>query len=347
MKSKKKIILDSSILGDRSVCFDYFNISSIFREMGLEAEWMEFPNKESVLIPDEVIILSGQTIRNAFESQEFDNFITWLHKFYQKHRSMSIISVMELFHPRNSHILKIIDRFAKPCRILSPWHYGQFTNIKEYNHDMNTQRPPYFSETSTGQNFFALCRTSIKPEREGRQELIDILKASYDSKNFKLDYEIAISPEDTEKYKNERKTKSFDSTIPIDLYQRCQLDIVCETNSTISEVFYPTEKIYKPLCGEMPFVALASRGYLKGLRNKGFRTFGEIFDESYDEIEDLSDRVNAIGELIKGLSHRDLKSSCRHITRHNRKRFYEIYSTARVLYTKKLKKIIKLTISEH
>lgn len=349
---RRKIILDRAIIERPHLLnsFDPWNITSIFEHMGTDPEWRFFKTKESVLEHDCPIVLGGATLVGAFENKGYYNFSIWLDKFYKKHETMTLISTGELFHPRRLKILKEIDSYGKPCRIISPWRYGKFKNIKEYNHDLDTtilHVTEFAPSMDSDDNFFGLCRTTVKPDRPGRRELVENLQSvDQGFGDIRTDYTTVITAKDLESNAQSRERKCLNNQIPYDLYHRCQMEIVCETNSTVSEVFYPTEKIYKPLCGEMPFVVLSSKGFLKGLRQKGFRTFGEIFDESYDDIEDLSDRVNAIGKLVKSIKHKDLKSSCRHITRHNRKRFYEMYSMAHVIYTKKLRKIIKLIISE-
>lgn len=51
-----------------------------------------------------------------------------------------------------------------------------------------------------------------------------------------------------------------------------------------------TEKTTKVLAHGHPFIMMCSVGALKQLRDYGFETFPELFDESYDEIEDMDKR---------------------------------------------------------
>lgn len=346
----QKILLDRDIYLDNqhnNTNFDGLNISSLISQIGIETEWIRFPNKESVLLCDHPMLLSGRTILKAFKSKEFDNFQSWLEKFFKKNHCMTIVSEQELFHPEYIDVLHQIDDFGKPCRILTPWRYGTYKNIKEYYHDLNAFALHPFDRASScmtgNSNFFSVCRTTIKPDRPGRAELIKNLEASnQESKMCLLDYNMAVAPDEYAEHMAQRQKEGNDSRIPFDVYANCQVEIVCETNTTRPEVFYPTEKIYKPICGEIPFIALAAKGFLAGLRHRGFMTFGDIFDEGYDKIDDLDHRINAICDLVKDNQKRDLKKLCRHITRHNRKKFYEIYSSARVQYTEKLIKLVKL-----
>jgi hypothetical protein len=55
-----------------------------------------------------------------------------------------------------------------------------------------------------------------------------------------------------------------------------------------------TEKTFKAIALEMPFVLVAPAGSLAYLREYGFQTFDEIFDESYDLETDDVKRIEAV-----------------------------------------------------
>ena len=62
-----------------------------------------------------------------------------------------------------------------------------------------------------------------------------------------------------------------------------------------------TEKTFKPIALGMPFVIVGTAGSLKYLRDYGFKTFGHLWDESYDVIEDHHQRIQAISSLLRNL----------------------------------------------
>ena len=69
-----------------------------------------------------------------------------------------------------------------------------------------------------------------------------------------------------------------------------------------------TEKTFKPIALGMPFVLVATAGSLEYLRSYGFKTFGHVWDESYDTVEDPHKRIQAVAGLLKdlcNLSHAD------------------------------------------
>jgi hypothetical protein len=62
-----------------------------------------------------------------------------------------------------------------------------------------------------------------------------------------------------------------------------------------------TEKTFKPIALGMPFVLVSTQGSLEYLRSYGFKTFGHLWDEGYDTIEDPHERIQAISRLLKNL----------------------------------------------
>ena len=67
-----------------------------------------------------------------------------------------------------------------------------------------------------------------------------------------------------------------------------------------------TEKTCKALISQ-PFIVMGNRGTLKKLREWGFETYPELFDESYDLIEDGYERLKFIFEEVKKLCFMDIE----------------------------------------
>jgi hypothetical protein len=104
------------------------------------------------------------------------------------------------------------------------------------------------------------------------------------------------------------------------------LYLVTETVAT-GRRHHLTEKTFKPIALGMPFVIVGTRGSLEYLRSYGFRTFGDIWDESYDLAED-NVRITRIAELLKSLdvlsieAKQDLFDQAQEIIEHNWNHFY-------------------------
>jgi hypothetical protein len=74
-------------------------------------------------------------------------------------------------------------------------------------------------------------------------------------------------------------------------YESCRVHVVLETTARSAKRAYLTEKTFKVLANHRPFVIFGDTNALQRLHEKGFRTFGEFCDESYDSESDLDKRI--------------------------------------------------------
>jgi len=104
------------------------------------------------------------------------------------------------------------------------------------------------------------------------------------------------------------------------------LYLVTETIAT-GRRWHLTEKTFKPIALGMPFVIVGTQGSLEYLRSYGFRTFGHIWDESYDHAED-KDRIDCIASLLRSLNElsasgkQHLFAMAQEVVEHNWNHFY-------------------------
>lgn len=78
-------------------------------------------------------------------------------------------------------------------------------------------------------------------------------------------------------------------------YEQTYFSVISETSMTVRFV---TEKIYKPIYNLHPFIIIGAPKILEYLRSKGYLTFDELFDESYDLEPDHIKRINMVIEEI-------------------------------------------------
>lgn len=81
-------------------------------------------------------------------------------------------------------------------------------------------------------------------------------------------------------------------------YSETLVNITTETNF-YSDIISVTEKSFKPMRYCQAFIILGAPGTLKNLRDLGFRTFSDIWDESYDLEPDHSERLKKVMEICK------------------------------------------------
>lgn len=90
-------------------------------------------------------------------------------------------------------------------------------------------------------------------------------------------------------------------------------EIICETRF-FGEHFF-SEKTFNPIALGKPFLYFTSAGALKSLHKLGYKSFGSLIDESYDNIENNAERINAVTKELRRLQ--DMREK-------NPKNFYEL-----------------------
>jgi hypothetical protein len=85
----------------------------------------------------------------------------------------------------------------------------------------------------------------------------------------------------------------------MDMYRNSDIHIVTETlaeskNTTDYSHMFITEKTYKPIAFNAPFIVLGQPNILKFLKQCGYKTFSCLWDESYDEEEDPQKRAEKV-----------------------------------------------------
>lgn len=73
---------------------------------------------------------------------------------------------------------------------------------------------------------------------------------------------------------------------------------------------FRTEKIWKPIAIGHPWIAVSNHGYYRDIHDLGFKTFGSLIDESFDQISNDVDRITRIRSVVEDLcsSEDNLKS---------------------------------------
>lgn len=102
------------------------------------------------------------------------------------------------------------------------------------------------------------------------------------------------------------------------IFTDTKFSIITESNfsSRDSKINFITEKTYKAIFNHHPFVIFGTSGLLDTLRNKGYKTFNDIIDESYDLPNTDNMRmkrvVNAVEQMHNISQHDQLASIVDH-----------------------------------
>ena len=136
-----------------------------------------------------------------------------------------------------------------------------------------------------------------------------------------LDYCIYSYAADDENHPKHKSIEGF----PIDeVYSNLEMDILPEYLKTFCSIVtesqygfgspyeshsraslcapFPTEKTEKCFVAGQPFISVSTPYFLKQLRAWGFQTFGDFWDESYDEEIDDDKRLDKILEVMEYIS---------------------------------------------
>lgn len=123
---------------------------------------------------------------------------------------------------------------------------------------------------------------------------------------------------DTVKVNEQGDHRILSQIIPVKIFNETVYSIVAETGHLRPSI--PTEKTWKPMIARRLFVMFSNAGFLRDLRNSGFKTFGTIIDESYDDIEDNHERWTRAMQQCEWLCLQDpveIMQQCNDILEHN------------------------------
>lgn len=79
-------------------------------------------------------------------------------------------------------------------------------------------------------------------------------------------------------------------------YNGFDVELVCET-FVRGNTYFPTEKTTRPIAGGKPMLIYGPKNFLARLRDQGFKTWSECWDESYDQYEGY-ERWNRMKDVL-------------------------------------------------
>ena len=184
----------------------------------------------------------------------------------------------------------IQDRVLKICAPEWIW-IDDYLMSRHHGHDQRIQ-------TGNPDKFFLLLINLI---RKTRDQLFDQVNPylndslySYRGRGIELagDYHDHDNPEFVE--------QNFSNH---DWYNSTNFSLVSESlpAGPESQDLYVSEKTFKPIKLNHPFIVHGSTGTLDYLHSRGFETFGHVIDESYDLVADANERLKKIVAVLDSL----------------------------------------------
>lgn len=117
----------------------------------------------------------------------------------------------------------------------------------------------------------------------------------------------------------------------VNFYNTSFCSVILETFQRLDDPLI-TEKTIKAIACEQPFLVFGSNGLLEELKSFGFETFSDIFDESYDKIQNPQLRLEQIFREMLKISNWSIKECeekyniVKYKIKHNSNRLLEIWN---------------------
>jgi hypothetical protein len=139
---------------------------------------------------------------------------------------------------------------------------------------------------------FLLLMNLSKPHRSRLYKQLNPLLghsiSSYVGAGHRLDNDCSSADSNWQRYMNP------------DWYDHTKFSLVVE--SVEHSAPWVTEKTFKPLAYQHPFVAYGTAGILSHVRELGFETFGHVVDESYDSEKSHLVRFKKVCSIVNDLT---------------------------------------------
>ena len=120
------------------------------------------------------------------------------------------------------------------------------------------------------------------------------------------------------------KSDLTDEFSPLLLQPNALIELVSETSK---EVAFITEKTFRPIFLEQPFICLGAMNQNLNLLKYGFELYDEIFDYSFDSKPDIKDRIDGIIEnlnKIKGQNYYEIYKLLEPKIKRNKERIFSL-----------------------
>jgi len=121
-----------------------------------------------------------------------------------------------------------------------------------------------------------------------------------------------------------RHADRWDRNINPDWFDSTHFSVAVETQMNITPgAVFVTEKTFKPMALEHPYISLACSGTLDLVSDAGFATFDNLFDESYDSVDNVDQRIDLVYQQVCDYIHTGYDAETQKRIKHNMNHFYD------------------------
>jgi hypothetical protein len=228
-------------------------------------------------------LLKQGRIKNNFKVKAFTYFknTLWFHDYFKNIDEVFKLSLGNNKNKKEFHFLNF-NRVTKKHRVCifgelmtNPYLTGKF--ITSLGHNVNIRNVDYINEVET------------------------VLENSYNGKQRLLEFFKTYNPTTHYTYDETDLENSKAANLNVDAHNKSFVNIVTESSYEDNFIFL-TEKTFKPIYCAQPFILIGNPHSLKKLRELGFKTFSQWWDESYDEEADFTRRYEKIVKLMEDIA---------------------------------------------
>ena len=228
-------------------------------------------------------LLKQGRIKNNFKVKAFTYFknTLWFHDYSKNIDEVFKLSLENNKIKKEFYFLNF-NRATKKHRVCifgelmtNPYFTNKF--ITSLGHNINIRNVDYVNEV----------KTAIEDSYNEKQRLLEFFKTYNPTTHYVYD--------ETDLENNKA------ANLNVDAHNKSFVNIVTESSYEDNFIFL-TEKTFKPVYCAQPFILIGNPHSLKKLRELGFKTFSQWWDESYDEELNFTKRYKKIVKLMEDIS---------------------------------------------
>jgi hypothetical protein len=256
-----------------------------------------------------------------FQLERFDGII--------RTDSIYVVNIIELTDLRDTSIAKWAQQLAESgCKILINNLWEQVTTDYAWGHYLSNANWFWYNESlwydhlgyqkyQPARTYQQLAFMPINMPKPWRDRVVEQLAS--DLEHILYSYRDKTLPNDCDK-----DHVHWQRYFHPDWYNSTYFSLVIETTEQLLPTGIPfvTEKTFKPMAFRHPFQIQGALGTLQYLRNQGFVTYDNLFDESYDLLSG-ADRLTKIQQNLHEFKPEPYTAETLARIEHNRARFFD------------------------
>lgn len=268
-----------------------------------------------VLWPDEFTSFTSYYLEDLWRDY-FDINLYQKSKIYDRASTIFVRPVINVDNDQSIQLREcgycvVVDNLWETAIGKTDYYYIENPNWFWYNESLWWQSLGYMNYTPN-RNFNYRALMPIRKQNRVREHILKVLSNELDS--------ILWSYGDSKKLPNDiTDLESGQRFFNPMWYDSCWSSLVVETDQNN---LFITEKTFKPIGFYHPFQIISAPGILKQLKHLGFETFENLFDESYDNNDNLDDRLHKIINNLQSIELNSYDQLTKQKLQHNHARFF-------------------------